>query len=201
MKPIEMESNAAVISKMLHALLFMLRKGITKGKPIMHLNLMLKRRGKIAGKAIANLITFHHHSHSHSHSHNHHLQFSAPREYEFSCSNTPQYNTNNNFFLGKRHRHFFACVHAPPTHDDDADVTLNAMKAVLEMLNNNVNVNVNDVAASPALPGFGPSPAVVRQLRVTDSPFPLRDGDADHQVDKKAEEFIMRFYKDLKNQH
>ncbi|XP_020228493.1 uncharacterized protein LOC109809566 [Cajanus cajan] len=181
-----MESNAPVLSKkvwnMLHALLFMLRKGITKGN-IMALNLMLKRRTKIAGKAIANLM-FHHAAASHHH-------FSAPREYEFSCSNTP-----HNSFQGKRHRHFFACVHAPPTHDDDA-VTVNAMKAVLEMLNNN-----NDVTAASPLPGFGRSPAVVRQLRVTDSPFPLResDGDGDQQVDKKAEEFIKRFYKDLKKQ-
>ncbi|TKY48209.1 hypothetical protein E2542_SST25623 [Spatholobus suberectus] len=193
MKPIEMESNAPVVAKkvwdMVRVLFFMLRKGISKGKPMMDLNVMLKRRGKLAGKAIANLM-FHHHHHHHGGSSRSH-EFSAPREYEFSCSNTPA-NT-----MGKRHRHFFACVHAPPTQDDDV-VTVNAVKAVLEMLNNDVKV---EAAASPALPGFGRSP-MVRQLRVTDSPFPLRDADEDndHQVDKAAEEFIKRFYKNLRKQ-
>ncbi|KAG4945076.1 hypothetical protein JHK87_041083 [Glycine soja] len=202
MKQIEMESNASALAKkvwsMVRVVLFMLRKGITKGKLMMDLNMMLKRRGKLAGKAIANLMSSHHH-HNRGGSHNsHHLKFSAPREYEFSCSNTP-----HNFFFptaGKHHRHhFFACVHAPPTQDDDV-VTVNAMKAVMEMLNNNNNDAVK-VEASPALPGFGRSP-MVRQLRVTDSPFPLRDADQDndHLVDKAAEDFIKRFYKELRKQ-
>ncbi|KAF2285227.1 hypothetical protein GH714_039053 [Hevea brasiliensis] len=55
------------------------------------------------------------------------------------------------------------------------------------------------VEASPmVLPGFGKSP-IVRQLRITDSPFPLKD-EGDSQVDKAAEEFIKKFYKDLKLQ-
>lgn len=62
------------------------------------------------------------------------------------------------------------------------------------MLNNDM------VEASPlvSLPGFGKSP-MVRQLRVTDSPFPLKD-DGDSRVDKAAEDFINKFYKDLKLQ-
>lgn len=67
------------------------------------------------------------------------------------------------------------------------------MQKMLEMLNNEV------VEASPmVLPGFGKSP-MVRQLRITDSPFPLKD-EGDSQVDKAAEEFIKKFYKDLKLQ-
>ncbi|XP_014500480.1 uncharacterized protein LOC106761442 [Vigna radiata var. radiata] len=195
MKPIEMETKAPIVTKklwdMLRVMFFMMRKGISKGKLMMDLNVMLKRRSKLAGKAIANLISHHHHAASHDS----HLQFSAPREYEFSCSNTPS--AFSFPAIGKRHRHFFACVHAPPTHDDDS-VTMNAVKTVLEMLNNDVKV---ETTSSPALPGFGRSP-MVRQLRVTDSPFPLRDSDQDndHQVDKAAEEFIKRFYKELKKQ-
>ncbi len=60
--------------------------------------------------------------------------------------------------------------------------------------------NEGMVEASPALPGFGRSP-MVRQLRITDSPFPLRDIDEDSvHVDKAAEEFIERFYKELRQQ-
>ncbi|XP_020228847.1 uncharacterized protein LOC109809853 [Cajanus cajan] len=188
-----MESNTGVIAKrvwhMIRVAFFMLRKGITKGKLMMHLNVILKRRSKLAGKAIANLMFHHHHAASDTR-----LQFSAAREYEFSCTNTP-----NNLFT-KRHRHnpFFTCAHAPPTLDDDA-ATANAIKSVLEMLNNEAAVEASPAAA---LPGLGRSPLVVRQLRVTDSPFPLANSedDRDHQVDKAAEEFIRRFYKNLKNQ-
>ncbi|XP_027344887.1 uncharacterized protein LOC113857278 [Abrus precatorius] len=200
-----MESNIPIIAKrvwkIIRVAFFMLRKGISKGKLMMELNIILKRRSKLAGKAIADLMFHHHHHHHHGASSSNddtRLQFSATREYEFSCSNTP----TNFFNIGgnnnKRHRHnpFFTCAHAPPTHDDDL-MTVNAVKAVLEKLNNNDAI----VEASPALPGFGRSPAV-RQLRVTDSPFPLRETEEerDNQVDKAAEEFIKRFYKELKKQ-
>ncbi|KAI4329210.1 hypothetical protein L6164_021500 [Bauhinia variegata] len=197
-----MESNLPVIAKrvwrIVRVVFFMLRKGISKGKIIMSLNMMmLKRRRKLAGKVISNLMFHHHHGGSTSsrRSRDSSITFSAPREYEFSCSNTP----NNYFFpITKRNRnnnHFFACAHAPATQDDEV-VTVNAVKAVLDMLNNEVMVE-----SSPALPGFGKSP-MVKQLRVTDSPFPLQntDDDKDHHVDKAAEEFIKRFYRQLKNQ-
>ncbi|MED6118888.1 hypothetical protein PIB30_006679 [Stylosanthes scabra] len=191
-----MESNLPVIAKkvwnIIRVAFYMLRKGISKGKLILELNnMVLKRRRKLAGKAIANLMMFHHH-----HNPDMHLQqFSTTREYEFSCSNTPE-----NFF-SKLHRKnkFFTRSHAPHECNDDV-MTVSAVKAVLEMLNNN---NEGVVEASPALPGFGRSP-MVRQLRVTDSPFPVSDEatefDKDHQVDKAAEEFIKRFYKELRKQ-
>ncbi|KAI3727260.1 hypothetical protein L1987_67072 [Smallanthus sonchifolius] len=54
--------------------------------------------------------------------------------------------------------------------------------------------------ASPELPGFRRSP-MVRQLRVTDSPFPLNSvADEDNHVDEAAERFIIRFYNDLRQQ-
>ncbi|KAE8655675.1 Casein kinase I protein isoform 1 [Hibiscus syriacus] len=96
------------------------------------------------------------------------------------------------------YQNFFACTHAPPTHEDDDIATV---KAVIEMLNDNSNVGGAVVAASPMLPGFGQTP-LVRQLRITDSPFPLRDaGEGNGTVDKAAEEFIKRFYEDLKLQN
>ncbi|CAL0324106.1 unnamed protein product [Lupinus luteus] len=159
----------------------------------MDLNFILKRPGKLAGKAITNLM-FHHHHHHHNHGGCSNLQFSTQREYEFSCSNTP-----NHFFPigGKRHRnhdHFYTYAHAPPTVDDDT-VTANTVKAVLEIMNGN-NSEVM-VESSPALHGFGKSP-MVRQRRVAESP--LLVGDTDNMVDKKAEEFIKRFYKELRKQ-
>ncbi|KAM3699682.1 hypothetical protein ACJW30_05G044600 [Castanea mollissima] len=190
-----MEPNVPVIAakriwSIARVAFFMLRKGLSKRKLMLNLNMMMKR-SKIAGKAISNLM-FHHHP-------DRHVSFSAPRE--FSCSNTPNYafHINNKGRLhhphNNHHSYFFTCAHAPATLDDDV-ATVNAVKAmVLEMLNNEAVVE-----ASPVLPGFGRSP-MVRQLRITDSPFPLRDIDEDSHVDKAAEEFIQRFYKDLRQQN
>lgn len=76
--------------------------------------------------------------------------------------------------------------------------TVSAVKKVLEMLNNEIATEAT-AAASP-FPGFGQSP-MVRELRITDSPFPLKDNEVvDTQVDKAAEEFIKKFYKELKQQ-
>ncbi|CAK8535851.1 unnamed protein product [Lathyrus sativus] len=176
-----MESNLPVISKrvlsLVRAAFFMMRKGISKGKLMMNLNIILKRRSKLAGKAIANLMSHHPHhggSTTNSHSYDSRHQFTSSREYEFSCSNTP----NHFFSIGKR-RHIHNRNHntqAPPTHDNEV-TTMNEMKAVLEMLNNDQAI----VEASPD--------------------FPSRDDDEkDNQVDKAAEDFIKRFYSQLRNQ-
>lgn len=195
-----MEPNPAVTAKkiwsIVRVLFFMLRKAISKkSKFILDLNMMIKR-GKIAGKALHNLMFHHHHP-------NRHLSFDArPGEYEFSCSNSPAYPISLfPFHLNKNRKrnggnnnssHFFSCAHAPATDDDD--VTVNAVMKALEMLHSG--------AVSPVLPGFGRSP-MVRQLRITDSPFPPRDVDVelDSHVDEAAEEFIMKFYKELKKQN
>lgn len=206
-----MEPNVPIVAKriwgIVRVVFFMLRKGISKKKLLLDFNMMMKR-GKIASKAaLSNLMTFHgggsgggstsfrRSSASSGDS------FSAPGDYEFSCSNTPNYGP---FHLGKPRRHghahhFFTCAHAPPTLDDDV-VTANALKAVLEILNNDQAVTAA-VEASPALPGFGRSP-MVRQLRITDSPFPLKEADEDSRhVDEAAENFIKRFYTDLRLQN
>ncbi|KAK8618822.1 hypothetical protein V6N13_132801 [Hibiscus sabdariffa] len=201
-----MEQNLPVISKrawsIVRAVFFMMRKGpLSKKKLMLDLNMVLKR-GKIASaKAIANLM-FHHRQVSSSSFTPVSKAAEAVQEYEFSCSNTPNYifpfnHKKKNGSTNNYYHHLFACVHAPPTHDDDNLATMNAVKVVLEMLNSNDTEGA--VAASPMLPGFGQTP-LARQLRVTDSPFPLRDEDKSY-VDKAAEDFINRFYKDLKQQN
>ncbi|KAL4388532.1 hypothetical protein GQ457_09G006340 [Hibiscus cannabinus] len=194
-----MEQSLPVVSKrvwsIVRAVLFMMRKGfLSKKKLMVDLNMVLKR-GKIASaKAIGNLI-FHHRQVPSSSS----SSFTAVQEYEFSCSNTPNHIfpfnlKKKNSSINNYYHQLFACVHAPPTHDEDNLATVNAVKVVLDMLSNNDT-------ASPMLPGFGQTP-LARQLRITDSPFPLRDGDEDiSYVDKAAEDFINRFYKDLKQQN
>ena len=145
-----------------------------------NLNLLLKRGKLAATKAIANtILTLHLHR-----SQNDEDAVYYPRDYEFSCSNSPALfhviKRSTNKHHRRRHRHY----------DDD----VSTVQKVLEILNNNNN---NKVATASPLPGFGKSP-IGRKLRITDSPFPLKDEEGgDNQVDVAAEEFIKRFYKDL----
>ncbi|GAA0161304.1 hypothetical protein LIER_17651 [Lithospermum erythrorhizon] len=180
-----MEQNVPTLAKrfwhMIRVAMFMLRKGISKSKLLTDLNLMMKR-GKIAGKAIHNLMF-------------HHRGATFPThidEYEFSCSNTP---SHNNFLqLNKRKLFRFSGSARSLPEVMEADyVTPKVVMQALEMLQSE--------AASPALPGFGRTP-MVRQLRITDSPFPLNYGlEEENYVDDAAEDFIMKFYKELRKQN
>lgn len=160
----------------------------------MELNLLLKR-GKLAGKAFADgTLMLHHHFASSSRSNNHHNSFISPRDYEFSCSNSPAYPFAHAIKRSK-HRHSNNKVKNSSYQYDDVS-TVTAVQNVLEMLNSSENSRMVEASPLVTLPGFGKSP-VGRQLRVTDSPFPLNDAGGDSQVDKAAEEFINKFYKDL----
>ncbi|XP_058192539.1 uncharacterized protein LOC131309871 [Rhododendron vialii] len=180
------QTNVQVVAKKLWNLVrvmyYMLRKGISKGKLIVNLNMMLKR-GKIAGKAAMLKLMLHHHSTAasdHLSQHDGHLSFPTPRdEYEFSCSDSPA--ASFHFHLGKRNkRRSGACDDHAPEVEDDVATAASGVKKVLEM------------------PGFG----VVRQLRITDSPSPLPEVvDVEGQVDEAAEDFIVRFYNDLRKQN
>ncbi|KAF5748547.1 hypothetical protein HS088_TW04G00503 [Tripterygium wilfordii] len=187
---------AKKIWKIVRMMFFMVRKGISKSRIMVDLHLMLKQ-GKLATKAITNLM-FHHSSSSSSSSSfncrsNDPLSFVSPREYEFSCSNSPAFYPF--YATNKRRHHFFGKSQSQYKYDDVS--TVSAVQKVLEMLNNS---SEGVEAASPlTLPGLGRSP-MVRQLRITDSPFPLKDEGDSVQVDKAAEEFIRKFYKDLKLQ-
>ncbi|XP_058106004.1 uncharacterized protein LOC131249334 [Magnolia sinica] len=199
-----MEAGPPVLTKRLwhivRVLFFMLRKGISKSKLMVDLHLMMKR-GKIAGKkAIGNLM-FHHHSNFSCRSSNAHASssFFAPREYEFSCSNSPAFpfhlskrKSHHHSFQNHHNHHYFSCIHPTPIEDD-----ITVLHKALEILNSDISAGVSP---APFLPGFGKSP-MVRQLRVTDSPFPIKDpADVDSRVDKEAEEFIERFYEQLRMQ-
>ncbi|CAI0423343.1 unnamed protein product [Linum tenue] len=188
-----MEQNLPLVAKkawgIVRVIFFMLRRGlISKRKLLLDLNMMMKRGNKIASKAIGNLMFHHHHHHS----------AMPATEYEFSCSNTPTHHlpTLGNGFLS-------CAFHAPPTREDnekEQEDTVNAVRMALEIINGSNNSNA--YAPSPMLPGFGKSPMRVRQLRITDSPFPLREEDAGDNgvVDKKADEFIANFYRELQKQ-
>ncbi|KAI3786095.1 hypothetical protein L1987_45222 [Smallanthus sonchifolius] len=112
-----------------------------------------------------------------------------PGEYKFSCSNSPSTN-NHPFSLFTFHKKHHS--HNQLTEDLDITAVNAAVLKAMEMIHSEM--------ASPALPVFGRSP-VVRQLRVTDSPFPLSSVDEVCHVDEAAEQFISRFYNDLRRQN
>ncbi|KAL1216283.1 hypothetical protein V5N11_026762 [Cardamine amara subsp. amara] len=182
----EMEQNAQVAAKRLWKIVrivfCVLKTGTVKSKLMLDLNLILKRgnkaitnfrrrRSSFTGCADVNSST-------------------RVRDYEFSSSKTA---SNDPFaYMSKRKRR----VHGGYDNEDDAVAA--AVKKVFELLGENDTKTV--VAAEAAESPLIMSPAV-RQLRVTDSPFPLEDdGDHDNVVDKAAEEFIKKFYKNLKLQ-
>lgn len=180
-----MEQNLPIIAKkfwhIIRVVYLMLRKGISKAKLLADLNIMMKR-GKIASKAAMHNLVFHHH-----HSDAAGVSYPTPlNEYEFSCSNTPAHAPAFRlpFHLSKRKPH----SHAPP-QPSDAELFAAAVEIAAG----------RGVAPSPGLPGFGRTP-MVRQLRITDSPFPVTGVEEDSHVDEAAEKFIMKFYKDLRRQ-
>ncbi|KAI3443730.1 hypothetical protein Pfo_000395 [Paulownia fortunei] len=145
---------------------YMMRKSLSKSKLVLHLHMLLKR-GKVASKAIGNLILTHNHNYYSTltcRSNDVNKSFLSPQEYEFSCSNSPVYSS----YLSKRKNHHLHRRRQGHYQEEELNVVQNMLD--------------------------------VRQLRVTDSPFPLKDTEEHHQVDKDAEEFIKKFYKDLKDQ-
>uniref|UniRef100_A0ACD5WSI5 Uncharacterized protein n=1 Tax=Avena sativa TaxID=4498 RepID=A0ACD5WSI5_AVESA len=229
-----MEPNMAPrrLWHVVRAVLFMLRKGMSKRKLSMDLQLLL-HRGKIAGKALGRLMS------AHGHHDDHPTAAKAPPppfscsaldpalavynynprgaglEVEFSCSNTPSYPpiqlipTKRGRRRNNRRTHRGANGAEPGWYNyDAADIA-----KVFQVLNDEKLLNEDDVGAaalavlatpSPALwSSFGRSPAAARQLRITDSPFPVRDDAADLEgglVDREADEFIKKFYDQLRTQ-
>ncbi|KAI3714672.1 hypothetical protein L6452_21631 [Arctium lappa] len=205
----EIEQRAPLMAKKLwsiiRAILYMVKKGLSKSIPWLELHaIMIKKSGKIAGKAIGNLLLDHQTTLT-CRPNDIRTTFISPREYQFSCSNTP---LNNNNFYPKRknnhHHHYAAGNHHRRSHKD-RELTVGNVKRVFEILNDYESAAAAAVVEPEKSPltalGFGGSPRV-RELRVTDSPFPVSNTaeDGGDQVDKAADEFIKNFYNELKQQ-
>ncbi|MFS7950414.1 hypothetical protein Hanom_Chr07g00582911 [Helianthus anomalus] len=167
-----MEQNPQILAKkawsMLRIIFFMLKKTISKTRLFADLNMMMKR-GKIAGKSLHNLLFHHHHHHWAATTFHHHLPYPTPPTSDDEFSCTTTPQHQNHV----------------NNNNNNIITTIDHVKT-LEMLTR--------VAASP---GYRKSP-VAKQLRITDSPFPLTNGDDGGQVDEDAEKFILRFYNGLK---
>ncbi|XP_040377232.1 uncharacterized protein LOC121053620 [Oryza brachyantha] len=241
--------------RVVRAVLYMLRRGLPSGRKLaMDLHLLI-HRGKIAGKALGELVMFHQHGHGGGgggggaaaavgsslscRAIDPALAVYDPtssrgrREVEFSCSNTPSSTTGGGGgLLGRRRRNRHHRRDDEYSHDSAAaagyyDYGYDAayVARVFEMLNDSEHLFNDDGDALAAAPtttdetplwtparSRSPAPAATasrRHARITDSPFSASGGDncddssaggGVQQVDRKADEFIKRFYEQLRAQ-
>lgn len=194
----------------LRAVFFMMRKG--KRKLLLGAHLLMKRRNKAVSRSVANLLS-HHHGH-------HGGRALRRREYEFSCSDSPD---PGSFSM---RRLAFPCLGA--ADDVDEPDRLRADPAPATPPRHMIEYYANAAAASPApsSPGAlmmheelalgeectpaGMSPLVPSaaeggfSVRVSNFSSDEVDGDQlrlGEAVDDEAEEFIARFYAQLRRQN
>lgn len=204
-----MEVHSSVVAKRLWNVLritfFMMRKSlVSKRKMIMDMNLMMKK-GKVLRKSLSNLMSSHNRHHHHSSKNGGGFMV---HDYEFSCSNSP----NPAFFnMSKRKHHFsFPCINAPNVIDEEplpCQYQLSPIEFDIE------NVSKDGKAIVPKTPeyafNFKFDSSEERKSPLL-SPFSVRVsnysalGDNDEigncQVDDEAEDFIRRFYEQLRTQ-
>lgn len=170
---------------------FMIRKGLmSKRKILMDMHFMMKR-GKVYGKSLGNLM-FHHSRDSN------HGGFGL-KEYEFSCSNSP---ANPVFFHIPRrkfqiHMPHFPCIN-PHAIKEDEEEEPNAI--VLPQLNYSGEYFTKDCLDHKDFPAMEKLSPMLSPLSRRISCYSGEE-DNDFQVDRQAEEFIARFYEQLRLQH
>ncbi|XP_027359104.1 uncharacterized protein LOC113867815 [Abrus precatorius] len=190
-----MEAHSPVIAKKLWNVLritfFMIRKGlVSKRKLIMDMNLMMKK-GKLLRKSVSNFMSAHHHHNSKSLARGGY----GIQEYEFSCSNSP----NPVFYhMPKRKHHFnFPCMNSPEVIEEEEEPRPVVLVPMTPEYTFNLRFDASDFASgerkSPLL-----SPFSVRISNYSSEDEIEESGNG--QVDDQAEDFIRRFYEQLRMQ-
>lgn len=183
--------HSSIVAKRLwqvvRAVFYMLRmRGISKKKFMLDFHLFVDR-SKLASKSF-----IHHLTHR-----NHRNKYNSTCEVEFSCSKTASYPS---FHLPKRkgNKHHHDDQNNNYFHNFDAKEIAKA----LEVLNGSESPYV-EYSPMWAI-GKSPAPMTTRQLRITDSPFPMIEEEEDcgvnKEIDMEAEEFIRKFYEQLRSQ-
>lgn len=172
---------------LVRAIIYMMKKRISKNIPWFEIHMMFKK----STKAIGNILVDHHQTLT-CRPNDIHTTFIQPRHYEFSFDDTP-------VFIPRRRKH-----RIKSNKDEHHQLTADSVKRVFDILNaydRQTSTTFVEPEKSPlSLLGFGGGKNV-RQLRVSDSPFPVNNNEEDTlQVDKMAEEFIKNFYNELKQQ-
>lgn len=194
----ELHAHAATAKKLrnyLRVAFFMMRKGFASRRRLaMEMNLLMKR-----GKSLGRSLIFQ--SHHRAPAKNISTVFGR-WEYEFSCSNTPDYPV---FYHGKRHRHsYFPCLHAVVS-DDDAPPWAAVVPPRIEYSPLPENFFLSSSSSSSRDLALGeqrtplPSASSPSSVHVMDYWSEEEEGGG-REVDDEAEEFIERFYEQLRSQ-
>lgn len=205
----------------LHALFFMVRKGLlsNKRKLLLGMHLLMKRRNRAVSRTVAALLS-HHNGHGHGHGSGSNAL--RRREYEFSCSNSPDPASASR----RHHLAYFPCLGAVAEDDDrryggfplaDADASPAPLArieyyAAASPAPSSPGLLLRELApgeleesccASPALQLGGASGSGAFSVRVSN--YSSDDEGAatggSEAVDDEAEEFIRRFYEQLRRQN
>lgn len=180
-------ASAKRIWNVLRIAFFMMRKGlISKRKMLVDMHLMMDR-GKVYGKSLRNLV-FHHSKGNSTQS------GSGLQDYEFSCSNSPAI-----FNMAKRKHHYFPThiLHFPCIHPQDKEEPNTIVLPKSDYSNEYFSKDCLDHNNLPAVQKL--SPLLSPLCRRISNSFGAEDND--HQVDRHAEEFIAKFYEQLKLQN
>ncbi|KAG2594039.1 uncharacterized protein LOC120672227 [Panicum virgatum] len=200
----------------LRAIFFMARKGLlsNKRKLLLGMHLLIKRRNKAVPRTVAALLSHHHGSNA-----------LRRRDYEFSCSNSPDPAAAGFSASSRRHLAYFPCLGAVAQEDDGRYVHGSSLQpAPVGRIEYYAAAAASPAPSSPGIllrelaPGEPAaedqssyccaSPAL--QLGGGDGAFSVRvsnyssedEGGAGAQaVDDEVEEFIRRFYDQLRRQN
>ncbi|KAG2603150.1 uncharacterized protein LOC120710821 [Panicum virgatum] len=207
----EVHSAPAVGKRMwsyLRAVFFMARKGLlsNKRKLLLGMHLLIKRRNKAVSRTVAALLSHHH---RHGHGSNHALR---RRGYEFSCTNSPDPAASS-----RRHLAYFPCLGAVAEEDAAGRIEYYGAAAAASPAPSSSpglllreELAPGEPAAEESYCCACASPALL--LGGGDGAFSVRVSNyssedeggaaAGHQaVDDEAEEFIRRFYEQLRRQN
>lgn len=191
-----MEPSPPLITKKISNLarlsFFMIRKGFSKSKLVLDDLQFLMKRGKIMGKALNERMVTNNIASLSCRPRDVHLSFVSPMEYEFSCRTSP----SNQPYIpsSKRRKTRYPCNTMSSRNKRDANMVFGAM----------VCRDAGDFESPLAVPkGARRRPPVVQVVRET-TPFVLKDDvhdfEEDYRVDEAAEEFIQKFYTQLRLQ-
>uniref|UniRef100_A0A0E0N761 Uncharacterized protein n=1 Tax=Oryza rufipogon TaxID=4529 RepID=A0A0E0N761_ORYRU len=219
----EVESAARRMWGYLRAVFFMVRKGVISKRRLllgMQLAMRLKRRNRAVARSVASLLSHHHGGGGGG-------ALRRRREYEFSCSNSPD--VVHGGAASRRRLAYFPCLGAEDDVVD-AGASATAAAAALQRIEYYGYAAAAASSPAPSSPGFmvrdellapgdecstpGLSPLLGTtggySVRVSNySSSEEEDGDYGHAdgggggeaVDDEAEEFIRRFYEQLRRQN
>nr|CAB3479332.1 unnamed protein product [Digitaria exilis] len=191
----------------LRAIFFMARKGLlsNKRKLLLGVHLLMKRRpNKAVSRTVAALLSHHHGGHGSN-------ALRRRGEYEFSCTNSPAASSGSS---SKRHLAYFPCLGAVAEEDDDhrrysgshlespvplARIEYYAAASPAPSSSPEEEEEEYSCCASPALMMAGAASVRVSNYSSSEEDEGGAGGGA--AVDDEAEEFIRRFYEQLRRQN